>query len=143
MTTHPYSLWTPARRGVARLPWAQAERYVPFVGYLAVQGFAVIGLVTPRFPDSAGYMQLSFTGQTPRLWTVPLLYAIVPTDGLRVAAQVALAAAAWWFLAATASALVADRRVQIGIRVVLLMLGVVGPVAEWNSTILSDSTAIS
>jgi len=119
------------------------ERVALFIGYLLVQGVIVAGLTTPRYPDSGGYLQLSFIGRYDRPWTVPLLYTIFPTDSLRIAAQVVLAAASWWFLANAASRLVRDRYVRLGVRVVLLMLGVVGPVASWNSTILSDSAAIS
>ncbi len=116
---------------------------VPFLGYLAAQSFIVAGLVTPRFTDSAGYLNLSFTGQDTRLWTVPLLYTIFPSDPLRIAAQVILAGCAWWVLALVASRLVEEPRVRLGLRIVLLALGLVGPIASWNSTILSDSVAIS
>jgi hypothetical protein len=113
------------------------------LGYLLAQGIIVAGLLTPRFNDSAGYMDLSFVGKAVVLWTVPLLYRIFPTDPTRMAAQVVLAACCWWVLANAAAQLVQNARVRLGLRVTLLALGLVGPIASWNSTILSESTAIS
>lgn len=121
---------------------ANPERLL-FFGYVLVQELIVLGLRTPRYPDSASYTHLSLTGAGLRLPTVPLLYTVFPTDTARIAAQVIIAACCWWFLAAEARRLVVDQRVQLGLRVVLLTLGVLGPVASWNSAILSESTAIS
>jgi hypothetical protein len=114
-----------------------------FLGYLAAQVFCIVGLVTARYPDSYRYMQLSFTGKADFPPTVPLVYAILPTDALRVGAQTALATVCWWALARVASNAVRDRRIRISLRAVLLMLGVVGPVVSWNTVILSESIAIS
>ncbi len=111
--------------------------------YLLLQAFAVVGIPPGRWPDSFSYEQLSLTGADVRLPTVPLLYKIFPTDSLRVWAQVLLATVAWWVLASTAAALIRDRRVRIGLRAVLLGLGLASAIAGWNSTILSESTAIS
>ena len=113
------------------------------MGYLTAQGIIVAGLVTPRFNDSAGYMDLSFDGKAVDLWTVPLLYKIIPTEPTRIAAQVVLAACCWWVLASAAAQLVNNPRIRLGLRITLLALGLVGPIASWNSTILSESTAIS
>jgi hypothetical protein len=103
----------------------------------------VVGLATPRFPTSAEYLHLDFTGRAIRLWTVPLFYKLLPNDPLRIAGQVVLAAVSWWVLASVASSMVRDRRVRIGIELVILALGVTGPIAQWNSTILSESATIS
>jgi hypothetical protein len=116
---------------------------LPFLGYLLLQELIVVGLATPEYPDSAGYKQLSLTGHDLRLPTVPLLYKILPTDDLRIAAQVVLAAASWWILASVASGLVRDRRIALALRAVILVLGLLGPVASWNSAILSESVALS
>ncbi len=125
------------RRGGAR------PELLLFLGYLFLQELIVLGLMTPRYPDSETYMHFNLTGHDRRLPTVPLLYKIFPTDSSRVAAQVVLAAVAWWVLALFASRLIADRRARIGLRVVLLLLGLLGPIASWNSIILSESAAIS
>jgi hypothetical protein len=114
-----------------------------FLGYLLLQGLIVFGLLTPEFPDSPSYSHLSLTGADTRLPTVPLLYKLLKTDASRVAGQALLAAICWWVLASVASKMISDRRVRIGLRSVLLMLGVAAPVASWNTVILSESTTIS
>jgi hypothetical protein len=119
------------------------RRLAPFAGYLLLQAFMVAGLPTARFPTSIEYLQLDFTGGGYRLWTVPLLYTVLPTDSLRLAGQVLLAAICWWLLASVASSMVGDRRIRIAIRAVLLALGLVSPIASWNSTILSESASLS
>ena len=122
---------------------ANLRRIAPFAGYLLLQTIMIAGLPTARFPTSIEYLQLDFTGGGYRLWTVPLLYTVLPTDALRLTGQVVLAAICWWLLASVASSMVADRRVRIGIRIVLLALGLVSPIASWNSTILSESASLS
>ena len=114
-----------------------------FVAYLLVQALVVAGVTPGEFPDTESYFHLSFIGTASRLPTVPLLYKIFPTDSLRMWAQVLLAAAAWWTLASVASSLVGDRRVKVGLRVVLLLIGLAAPVTNWNSLMLSESVAIS
>jgi len=131
-----------ARRSSAE-PRALLSRLTPFAGYLAVQALAVAGLVTPRYPDSATYLQLSFTGNSKMLPTIPLLYNVFGSDAQRVAFQVVLAAFAWWTVARIAATAVEDRRVALALRLVLLALGVVGPIVLWNSVILSESIALS
>jgi hypothetical protein len=103
----------------------------------------VAGLPTPRYPDSASYASLSFTAAHGRLFTVPLFYAALPTDPLRVGGQIVLAAIVWWVLAQTVASYTVDRRVSMGARLVILALGLCGPIASWNSTILSESVGIS
>jgi hypothetical protein len=115
----------------------------PFAFYLGLQTLIVAGLPTARLPDSASYLSLSVTGANGRLFTVPLLYWIFPSDPLRICAQVVLAAVAWWILASTVGSYVEDRRISLGVRLILLAIGVCGPVASWNSTILSESVALS
>lgn len=114
-----------------------------FLGYLFLQGLIVAGLLTPEFPDSESYSHLSLTGADTRLPTVPLLYKALKTDAARVAGQALLAAICWWILASVASKMISDRRVRIGLRSVLLMLGLVAPIASWNTVILSESATIS
>ena len=131
--------------GPARAPSSAFafRNWGPFGGYLLLQAFVVAGLPTSPFPDSASYTSLSFTGANGRLFTVPLFYALLPADPLRICGQVVLSAVAWWVLASTVAGGVSDRRVSIGVRLVLLALGICGPIASWNSTILGESVAIS
>ena len=114
-----------------------------FLGYLVLQAIVVAGLPTRLFTESGEYLRLDFTGRQPRLWTVPLLYKLLPTNTSRIAGQVVLAAACWWVLASVASSMAHDRRVRIGLRLVMLALGVTGPIAAWNSAILGESATIS
>jgi hypothetical protein len=114
-----------------------------FLLYFLLQAFAIVGIPPGLWPDSDSYERLSLTGGSIRLPTVPLLYKIFPTNSLREWAQVVLAAVAWWLLASVAASLVQDRRVRAGLRTVLLLLGLASPIVTWNSTILSESTAIS
>jgi hypothetical protein len=60
-----------------------------------------------------------------------------------VAGQVLLATVAWWVLASTAASFVVHRWLRLGLRLVLLALGLTGSIVSWNSTILSESLAIS
>ncbi len=114
-----------------------------FLVYLGLHALVVVGIVTPWLPDSPGYMHLSLTGGDLRLPTVPLLYKILPTNGLRVAGQTVLAAACWWVLAISAGRLISDRRVRLGAIGALLATGLCVPVVQWNTVILSESTALS
>ena len=116
---------------------------VGFLGYLLAQVFCVVGLVTERYPDSYGYFHLSFSGKAEFPPTVPFVYAVFGTDALRVGVQCLLATVSWWLLAKVAANAVADRRVRIGLRAVLLFLGLAGPIVSWNTVILSESIAIS
>ncbi len=119
------------------------RRWGLFACYLALQGIVVAGLPTQRLTDSASYIGLSFTGANGRLFTVPLFYALLLADPVRICGQVVLAAISWWILASNVSSSIADRRVSVGARIVLLALGLVGPISSWNTTILSESVAIS
>jgi hypothetical protein len=114
-----------------------------FLAYLALQALTVVGVQPGEFPDSESYFHLNLLGGASRLPTVPVLYKIFPTDSLRMWAQVLLAAAAWWALAAVASSLVSDRRARFGLWLVILAIGVAAPVVNWNSLMLSESVAIS
>jgi hypothetical protein len=140
-----------ARRGSrSRAPRAKRRRdastggrWAAFSVYLVLHELIVAGLPTPRFPTSVDYLHLDFTGRAVRLWAVPLLYKVLPTDFLRIAGQTALAAISWWILAWVAASIVRDLRVRIALQAIILALGLTGPIAGWNSTILSESASIS
>jgi len=86
---------------------------------------------------------VSLTGHAPRLWGVPLFYAIFPTDEARAVAQWALGTVAW---AALAWALWVCLRTLV-VRVVavagVLVLALTPQVANWDFAILSESLSIS
>ncbi|HWB67201.1 MAG TPA: hypothetical protein VG708_10280, partial [Mycobacteriales bacterium] len=138
------STFRPVGGGWLTAQWRSHRRMAGwFAAYLALQAYAVAGLPTPRFPDTASYLKLSFIGSDSRPWTVPLFYKLLPTDTLRICGQVVVAAIAWWVLAAVVAGMLGNRRLRIGARLVVLLLGLTGPIVEWNSTILSESLSIS
>jgi len=86
---------------------------------------------------------LSFTGHSPRLWGVPLLYAALPTDGLRALAQWTIGTLAWGTLAwAVWSVLRTQPARALGAGGVLLV-GLMPAVTSWDFAILSESLSIS
>jgi len=114
-----------------------------FLLYLALQALVVADIPPGLWHDSPSYEKLNLLGAAPRLPTVPLLYTVFPTNDLRVWVQTFLAAVSWWVLASVASSLVRDVRVRWALRIVLLALGLASPVVNWNTTILSESVALS
>ncbi|BCB81648.1 hypothetical protein GCM10022251_16040 [Phytohabitans flavus] len=86
---------------------------------------------------------LSLTGHAPRLWGVPLFYAIFPSDGARAVGQWAVGTVAWallaWALWSCLRTLVA--RVVAGPAV--LVVALLPQVANWDFAILSESLSIS
>ncbi len=123
--------------------WWRSRAALGFLGYLVAHILVIVGLPTPRFPDSPHYLVFSVTGGGSEPPTVPFFYNLVSTDPERIALQTLIAAIAWWSLASVVAHRVVDRRVALGVRFVLLALGIVGPIASWNSTILSESLSIS
>lgn len=95
------------------------------------------------FHDSAGYDQLSFLGHQARLWTVPLLYTLVPTNGLREAAQILVGILAWSFLSVTVGDAIGTRQVRLLAMVAVCLFGLVPVVTLWDGAMLSESLSIS
>lgn len=86
---------------------------------------------------------VSLTGHAPRLWGVPLFYAILPNDQARAVAQWAVGTVAWALLAwALWSGL---RTLVARVLAVAAVLGValLPQVANWDFAILSESLSIS
>ncbi len=96
-----------------------------------------------HFHDSLSYSQLDFLGNQKRLWTVPLVYNIFPTDGLREAAQLLLGVAAWSTLAAAVYAALGHLQVRRCALAAVLLVGLVPQVTGWDSALLSESIATS
>jgi hypothetical protein len=95
------------------------------------------------FPDTITYTQLDFLGRQERLWTLPLIYNILPANDLREAFQVLVGAASWSLLAVNLRQVLTHRSVaRIAIGAVLL-LGLVPQVTVWDSIMLSESLTIS
>ena len=86
---------------------------------------------------------LSLTGHAPRLWGVPLFYALFPDDGSRVLAQWAIGTVAWAVLAWVVWTCLAHPAARVLGAGGVLLLGVLGPVTNWDFAILSESLSIS
>jgi hypothetical protein len=121
--------------------------------YIALRVLAVVGTgAASNFPDSETYRHASgfpkyrfidFAGHAVRPWTVPLFYRLLPSDNLRVDAQVLVSVVAWLTLAGTVALVLRDDRVRIAAFVIVLALSCTTAVASWDRTILAESLAIS
>lgn len=124
---------------------SSANRWFLVLMLAAFAGLRVLAAVHSPVhnADTASYTRLDFLGGTTRLWTVPLLWKILPTDGLREAAQLVIGITAWSALAWSVS----DRLTRPSVRhcsvVAVLMLGLVPQVAGWDGTLLSESLSTS
>lgn len=124
------------------------------IGFVVLRLAAVLRLheVFGHFPDSATYRpaaggptyeHLDVAGDAMRPWTVPLLYAVLPSDALRAGAQVAISVAAWLTLAGTVAASIRDRRVAVTAFTMILLFGCTTNVTSWDLVISSESLALS
>lgn len=123
----------PTRERITRLPFL-------VIVYAIARASAVWGLTPQRFPDTEGYLHLSFLSPTSRLWPVPLVYAAVTDDALRVAVHVVAGVLAWALLA---SVLSRSSRFPGAVRILVLVVGLAPQVIRYDLTILSESLAIS
>nr|WP_173077142.1 hypothetical protein [Phytohabitans rumicis] len=96
--------------------------------------------------DSVSYRGdglVSLTGNAPRMWGVPLFYAIFPNDQARAIAQWTVGTVAWallaWALWTWLRTLAARCVAVTGV----LLLGLLPQVANWDFAILSESLSIS
>lgn len=104
---------------------------------------AVVGLRSYRYVDSIDYETLDFTGGSRRPWVTPLLYHLVGDDPTRVFAQALLGAVCWSLLAAEVALNVTHtwtRRIAV---LAIALLGTSSAVTNWDTTILSESLALS
>src|SRR3954447_11359940 len=107
--------------------------------FAALRVYAVAGLSPVRFSDTGTYFDLSFFGNSIRLWTVPLLYNALPSDELRVAGQVALAVAAWGYLAWAVGRACSHPLVARALPLAVLLVGLTPQVTQWDGVLLSES----
>ena len=127
----------------------RAWRCDPVVGGMIV-AFALLrvaavaqGLPPVRFFDTPSYFPIDFLGNAPRLWTGPLLFNILPDDPWRVAGQVVLAVVAWGTLAGATAESARDVHVKRVGAAVVLIVGLMPQVTQWDLLLLSESTALS
>lgn len=76
-------------------------------------------------------------------WALPLLYKLLPGDGLRTVGQLLISIAAWSVLAAVVASLVRDLWLRIAAVVLVLALSLTWPVIWWDRVLLGESLSIS
>jgi hypothetical protein len=86
---------------------------------------------------------ISLFGHAPRLWGVPLFYALFGSDPARAYGQWALGTIAWGALAAVVFGLLRHPLARIAGAAAVLMIGLLPQVDSWDFAILSESLSIS
>jgi hypothetical protein len=86
---------------------------------------------------------VSFTGHAPRLWGAPLLYAMFSGDRSRATAQWAIGTLAWALLAWALWTCLRSLPARILGSGLVLVLGLLTQVTNWDFAILSESLSIS
>ena len=104
---------------------------------------ATVGVTPTVYVDSGEYRGVALLGGNRRPWTVPLLHAIVGDGAARVIAHALLGAAAWGALAYTVATLVQHPRLRVVAAGCVMTLGLVSPIVNYDTTITSESVAIS
>jgi hypothetical protein len=94
-------------------------------------------------PDFDRGSLVSLTGHAPRLWGVPLFYAIFPNDQARAVAQWAVGTVAWALLAYALWACLRTLVARVVAAAAVLLVALLPQVANWDFAILSESLSIS
>lgn len=115
---------------------------------VTVSAFALLRLIAALhspmpFPDTNTYLPLSFVGGASRLWTVPLVWNLFPSNDLREAVQLVFGVVAFATLAITVGGLITGAWLRRIARVTILALGLVPQVTGWDSSLLSESLSTS
>lgn len=108
--------------------------------YAALRAGASIGRPVARFADSTGYETLRFAGSIDRFWPVPLVYHLVQSDTMRVAAQVTIGVLAWSWLSLVVAR---TSRFPLAVLSAVLIVGLTPQVIRYDLVILSESLGIS
>jgi hypothetical protein len=97
---------------------------------------------SPRvYPDSESYETLALTGV--RLWTVPAIYELVPSDAGRVAFQVGFGVFAWVLTTVLLAHCMTTDTGKAVVTGAVSLLGITPHVTQWDSVILSESITVS
>jgi hypothetical protein len=104
---------------------------------------AVVGITPTIYVDSGEYRGVALLGGRRRPWTVPLLHAVVGDGVARVIAHALLGVAAWAALAYAIAETLEHPRVRLGAVAAVMTMGAVAPVANYDTTITSESVAVS
>lgn len=110
------------------------------VAYAVLRACVVAGRPAARFPDTEGWLLLTWWGDNARLWPVPAVFTLAGSDGMRVAVQFALGTAAWAYLAVTLARL---SRFPRAMGLATLAVGLTPQVTRWDLAILSESLGIT
>ena len=102
-------------------------------------------------PDSSSYRNgiflnfelVSFLGNSGRPWPVTLFYALLPSDSIRILAQLVLSACVWSYLILTVSHINFPRANKILVGLLLSLIGSSPLVTQWDTTILAASLLVS
>lgn len=86
---------------------------------------------------------VSLTGHAPRLWGVPVFYAIFPNDQARAVAQWTVGTVAWGLLACALWACLRTLVARAVAVAAVLVVALLPQVANWDFAILSESLSIS
>jgi hypothetical protein len=86
---------------------------------------------------------VSLTGHAPRLWGVPVFYAIFPNDQARAVAQWAVGTVAWALLAWALWACLRTLVARVVAAAAVLAIALLPQVVNWDFAILSESLSIS
>jgi hypothetical protein len=100
------------------------------------------GSYAPRPASSPQVDTLSFTGDAPRPWGVPLLYAAVGADTARAVLQWVVGTIAWSVLAVGVWVTLRTLTARIVATLALLGLALTPQVYTWDYAILSESLSI-
>lgn len=99
-----------------------------------------------RFPDSSGYTLEGspfssdwLLGDLQRPWPTPVLYALLPSDPLRILGQLALSGAAWTLLIVTVAGLLRGSLLRLAVGLLLALLASTPFVLQWDSSLLAPS----
>lgn len=124
------------------------------VAYLAARLVIILGGTVFESHDSAVYAPredpsrnhgplLSFVGNAPRPWGLPLFYSLFGSDEWRAVGQWALATVAWAAFAWEVSRHLRTRAARVAAVAAILVFACVREVASWDLAILTESTSIS
>lgn len=139
-------------RGVLRAP---ATPYLAvFLVFLLGRALLLIGgeVFTARDTYVYAYREdpafnlgplVSFVGNAPRPWGLPLFYAIFPDDQWRAVGQWAFATFAWTLLAVELARHMRTRLAGVGVFAAVLLLALMTNVASWDFAILTESMSTS
>ena len=119
----------------------RSRRWWILVGvYFALRTIASLGRESTRFADTLGFFSVDYLGRESRLWPVPLLYAIVTNDTLRVGLHIVIGTLAWTTLAYVMARL---SRYPHTITAIILLFGLSPQIVRFDLAILSESIGLS